>query len=226
MIAARRHPWRAAVVAGSLGLLAAESLLQWPNYLAYFNPLAGGTRHAYRHLVDSSLDWGQDLPALASWLREQGLDATPERVYLSYFGTGDPGYHGIRARLLPCYWPRAVPQFVPRPLTPGVYCVSATMLQQVYSLFPGRWRPEYEKKYQELTAAVARYVAAESDPHKLAALVEATGGQAAWLDVFARYEHARFARLCRWLQARDPDASINGTILVFLLTAADLDAAL
>jgi len=224
--ATRRHPWQAALVAVSLGLFVMESIGQWPNYLAYFNPLAGGTRHAYRHLVDSSLDWGQDLPALARWLEEQGLDATPERVYLSYFGTGDPGFYGIRARLLPCYWPRAVPQFVPRPLTPGVYCVSATMLQQVYSLFPGRWRPEYEKTYQQLTAAVARYSAAERDPESLATLVAATGGQAAWLDVFARYEHARFARLCRWLQRRDPDASINGTILVFLLTAADLDAAL
>ena len=41
----------------------------YPDYLSYFNPLAGGTRGGYRHLTDSNVDWGQDLPALAAWLR-------------------------------------------------------------------------------------------------------------------------------------------------------------
>jgi hypothetical protein len=100
------------------------------------------------------------------------------------------------------------------------------MLQQVYSLFPGRWSTDYEKKYRRLGAAVARYLAAESDPATLASLVQATGGRAPWLDVFARYEHARFAKLCSWLQEREPNATINGTILIYQLTAADIDLAL
>jgi len=33
--------------------------------------LAGGPASGYRYLVDSNLDWGQDLKGLASWLREQ-----------------------------------------------------------------------------------------------------------------------------------------------------------
>src|SRR5262249_51727095 len=43
---------------------AGESLAIAPHYLAYFNELAGGPSQGYRHLVDSSLDWGQDLPGL------------------------------------------------------------------------------------------------------------------------------------------------------------------
>ena len=41
-----------------------ESLAVWPNYLAFFNQFVGGPRNGYQYLVDSSLDWGQDLPGL------------------------------------------------------------------------------------------------------------------------------------------------------------------
>jgi 4-amino-4-deoxy-L-arabinose transferase-like glycosyltransferase len=40
-----------------------------PYYLAYFNPLGGGSKNAYKLFVDSSLDWGQDLPGLATFLK-------------------------------------------------------------------------------------------------------------------------------------------------------------
>src|SRR5208283_1729291 len=40
-----------------------ESLSAWPNYLAFFNQFVG-SRNGYQYLVDSSLDWGQDLPSL------------------------------------------------------------------------------------------------------------------------------------------------------------------
>jgi len=42
----------------------AESFAVRPDYLSYFNQAAGGPEGGYRHLVDSSLDWGQDLPGL------------------------------------------------------------------------------------------------------------------------------------------------------------------
>src|SRR5439155_13724202 len=74
-------------------LAVAEGLLAWPHYLAYFNPIAGGARNGYRHLVDSSLDWGQDLPGLQRH----------HPAYLAYFGTGSPRYYGIVASLLPSF---------------------------------------------------------------------------------------------------------------------------
>ncbi len=86
-------------------VLIVQSLLIWPHYLAYFNPIAGGPRNGYRHLIDSSLDWGQDLPGLKKWLEDHKDDpGWLGEVYLSYFGTGDPQYYGISpnlAKLLP-----------------------------------------------------------------------------------------------------------------------------
>jgi 4-amino-4-deoxy-L-arabinose transferase-like glycosyltransferase len=86
-----------AALAALLVLLAASVLRCFPDYLAYFNVLAGGPDGAYRHLVDSSLDWGQDLPGVASYI-EQRRPAGP--AYLAYFGMGEPRHYRIPARLI------------------------------------------------------------------------------------------------------------------------------
>jgi len=48
--------------------LAASSLLSHPDYLPYFNELAGS--HPEDIVVDSDLDWGQDMKRLGNRLRE------------------------------------------------------------------------------------------------------------------------------------------------------------
>ena len=50
--------------------LAGSSLLSHPDYLAYFNELGGSEPE--KILVDSDLDWGQDLKRLAARLHEVG----------------------------------------------------------------------------------------------------------------------------------------------------------
>ena len=113
----------ACVAAGLLGvLLAGETLSAWPNYIAYFNVVAGGSRGGIRLLGDSNLDWGQDLPALARWQKQH--PGTP--VALAYFGTVDPAFYGIRYDPLPP-WP-------PPPGFAGthVLAVSATHLQGIF----------------------------------------------------------------------------------------------
>ena len=102
---APRAPTRAPrwALAALLGLLAAEVAYRFPNYLAYFNPIDGGPAQAYRHLVDSSLDWGQDLPGVRRYLEEH---PAPGPVYLAYAGSGSPAYYGIPARPL---YPRTLP---------------------------------------------------------------------------------------------------------------------
>jgi hypothetical protein len=87
---ARRALW------GLLAVLAVETAWWFPNYLAYFNGIVRPSG-AYRHLVDSSLDWGQDLPAVKRY-----IDGHPGEgpFYLSYFGAGSPAYYGIGARPL------------------------------------------------------------------------------------------------------------------------------
>lgn len=54
-----------------------------PDYLAYFNELAGG--HPERILVDSDLDWGQDLLRLRNVLRDRRI----EKFSIAYNGSAD-----------------------------------------------------------------------------------------------------------------------------------------
>jgi hypothetical protein len=109
-----------------LAWYAAGTLRVHPHYLAYFNELAGGPDQGYRYLVDSNLDWGQDLPGLKAYLDRTGI----ETVKLSYFGTAEPAYYGIRGERLPGH---PLAETTARTVRPGeVIAVSATNLQGVY----------------------------------------------------------------------------------------------
>jgi hypothetical protein len=59
--------------------------------IPYFNLLAGGREGGHRVLLDSNLDWGQDLPRLAAWMRRERVGA----VQLAYHGADDPARYGI-----------------------------------------------------------------------------------------------------------------------------------
>lgn len=72
--------------------LGLESAFAHPFYLGYFNQLGGGARGGWHHLLDSNIDWGQDLKHLARFLREEGDPA----LILSYDGSYDPALYGIR----------------------------------------------------------------------------------------------------------------------------------
>jgi hypothetical protein len=223
-LAARRWPALACLVLVSIGLFAAESLWRWPNYLAYFNQLAGGPSHGYRHLVDSSLDWGQDLPALKQWLVAEKLNgSSSENAYLSYFGTGKPAYYGIKATLLPTY-PWRVPSRLPEPLEAGTYCISATMLQSMYTMvFRGLWSSHYESGYQELASTVRQFSQASAEGRRQ---LVTNRGEDFWRKAFSLYEQARLARLVSFLRQREPDAEINYSILIYRLSADDVSRAI
>lgn len=213
----------ACVVLISIGLFAAESLWRWPNYLAYFNQLAGGPSNGYRHLVDSSLDWGQELPALRRWLVKEVRNGPPhDNVYLSYFGVASPAYYRIPATLLPCYAGRPTAP-VPEPLKPGVYCISATMLHNLYTVFRGPWSRHYEAGYQELVSKVSEFQNANPDERRQ---LVANSGEPFWTRAFYLYEQARLARLTSFLRQREPDAQINYSILIYRLGPEDLNRAL
>ena len=104
------------------------SLRVHPNYLAYFNEAAGGPAQGWRWLVDSNVDWGQELPGLKRYMDANGI----ARVTLCYFGTADPAYYGIAADRLPSYQPPP-PSTLVRAVHPGdVVAISATHLQGLY----------------------------------------------------------------------------------------------
>jgi hypothetical protein len=197
-----------------------ESWTARPNYLAYFNALAGGTPNGWRHLVDSSLDWGQDLPGLKTWL---DAHAGGEKVFLSYFGTGDPAHEGIRATLLPTL-PEVGPPRPWRALGPGMYALSATMLQQAYSPVRGDWTLAREKEFQDLRALEPQMLAFQNDPARRAELLRSAPAEK-WDAGWRRYDWLRLARFCHCLRVRTPDANIGGSILVYRLSAEEVASA-
>lgn len=128
-----RALWRTAA-GGVLTLwLIVGTLLVAPHYLAYFNLLAGGPEGGWRYLVDSNLDWGQDLPALETYLAQHDVPV----VYLSWFGSTYPHLYGldIEYRLLPSHFSYPYPgdaahsAYNPAFPAPGLYVISATNLQ-------------------------------------------------------------------------------------------------
>ena len=105
------------------------SLWIYPHYLAYFNLFAGGPSQGYKVLVDSNLDWGQDLVQLRRYMEEDGLD----EVWLSLFSLTDPALYGVRYRKLPDWDNKEIgPDFHHLNPDPGVYVVSATLLHGLY----------------------------------------------------------------------------------------------
>lgn len=133
--------WRI-VAAMLLVAQAVESARIRPHYLAYFNQVIGGPAQGYRLAVDSSLDWGQALPALRAWL---AINRRPgESAYLSYFGNAWPPHYGVR----PTWFLPAVniarPAQGPYEYTPGLYCISASSLAGINSAYNGPWRPQWD----------------------------------------------------------------------------------
>jgi hypothetical protein len=117
------------------GWVVADAATIYPDYLAFFNALAGGPQGGYRVLVDSNLDWGQDLPGLRRY--QEALaehDELAETLYLSWFGIAPPEHYGVRYRFLPGFPPFEDPAtriYHPQRPLAGLYAISATHLQGV-----------------------------------------------------------------------------------------------
>jgi hypothetical protein len=213
----------AAAVAILLFWQIAESFAIRPNYLAYFNEAAGGPICGYKHLADSSVDWGQDLPALKTWLDDHReiVDAKP--LYLAYFGTADPRWYKIDAHLLSEN--HSSGNRTPAPLSAGVYCISATTLQSVYALELGPWCLDYEREYRSALAELRRYQnpPAASSP----SIGQITNNSAAPSEkTIEEFDRLRLERLCAYLRHHDPIALIGYSIFVFDLNDGEINRAL
>ncbi len=213
--------WEALLAAALVAWHVGESVSIAPHYLAYFNEVAGGPSEGYNHLVDSSLDWGQDLPGLKAWLDRN--ERPGETAYLAYFGTGEPRYYKIKAKRLP--FVNGFHEEEPYvELGAGIYCIGATMLEQVYGRYRGPWTQELERDYQFLRTFEPMFQLYSTDPAARARLDKELAAEK-WTMSRDRFQHLRFARLCYYLRARKPDASIGYSILIYRLTAEEVAAA-
>lgn len=137
----------------SLSLTAISTALIHPHYLAYFNAVSGGPDRGAEHLIDSNIDWGQDLVNLRRWLEK---NAAGERVGLAYFGQIHPRIFNERTEGFDWFLPPArpgsrdekndpIPRHMLDPngarLQAGLYAVSASLVKGL------PWRV-YDSPYQ------------------------------------------------------------------------------
>ena len=54
--------------------LTINTLTIHPHFLAFFNSVGGGPEEGWRILVDSNIDWGQDLKGLRDWMKREGVE--------------------------------------------------------------------------------------------------------------------------------------------------------
>lgn len=111
--------WPAAVMGAALLATGTASVWTYPNYLSYFNVLAGGPEAGYRYASGANVDIGQDLPGLAAFLESQSV----ERVQLLYYGSVDPALYGIDYE---------IPD---GPLHPGLFAVSVSLYRTGYPMY-------------------------------------------------------------------------------------------
>jgi hypothetical protein len=97
----------------TLTALFIASVWHHPHHLAYFNEWAGGPIDGREHLVDSNIDWGQDLLRLRDYVEAN----RPGPIGLAYFGSVLPGSVGLKYRIPPSWRPE-----------PGTYAVSVNFV--------------------------------------------------------------------------------------------------
>jgi len=116
------------VLGAVVALVVIESCVIFPYYLAFFNAVSGGPSRGPRYLVDSNIDWGQDLRRLKTYLdREEEKGAC-----LVYFGSAPPEYYGIE------YF---------GPPAPGQNCLAAVSVTALMGVYlrddPYAWLRQY-----------------------------------------------------------------------------------
>jgi hypothetical protein len=82
-------------IAAIIILSVVSVISSYPNYISYFNIISGGSSKGHNWLIDSNLDWGQDLPGLKEYMESNGID----KLKLGYFGRVDPELYGIKYTL-------------------------------------------------------------------------------------------------------------------------------
>ena len=125
----RKRPYPAILLSLLLLWLILRTGRIYPHQEAYFNELASDWRNWSEILVDSNLDWGQDLIALRQLMHDYGLS----ELNLAYFGMAHPEAYDINYKPLPGYLQfvagNEVSAYNPYTPQPGWYAISATSLR-------------------------------------------------------------------------------------------------
>lgn len=105
-----------------------SSLYVYPHSLSYFNEFAGGPHQGPKHLLDSNVDWGQDLLYLDRWLKRHPDHRLDGLAYHAWFR---PDYIGFRKTKKPpndAHPPEQKYDGLDCGPLPGLYAVSVNLL--------------------------------------------------------------------------------------------------
>jgi dolichyl-phosphate-mannose-protein mannosyltransferase len=142
-IALSREKNLGVVVAILLAWHAAENVANYSGSISYFNELIGSRRNADKFLIDSNLDWGQDLRRLDLWCRDNKVP----QITIHYFGGAVVEYDIRSARPAILRAPGLAP------LPKGYFALSRHYYR--VSFAPRTWGMDYDTYLQ---ASHARYL--------------------------------------------------------------------
>jgi hypothetical protein len=119
------------VVLGFLLLWQAWSAVRvFPNYIPYFNELAGGPVHGPELMDDSNVDWGQSIKLAGEYVRAHRLENV---TMLTFSPFDNPLYYGL-PRNIPLQ--EVGPRLMARTPLPGVYIISAHHVARMRAINP------------------------------------------------------------------------------------------
>jgi len=151
------------------------------------------------------VDWGQDLPALKSWLDHRHDTSATTRLYLAYFGTALRA--GMESRRRHSHSILPLKDYRPSNRVPTALALPFFSKSIPFNL-------EMERRYE----SAYRLALAQPAHRGMVANNSVTNG--------GSLQRLQFARLCAYLRKREPIANIGNSILVFQLNQRELDQAL
>ena len=126
------------VVIALAATMIVEVISYYPQYIAYFNMLVPRDKR-YQYMIDSSLDWGQDLYRLKNYIDANDIDS----IKVDYFGGSVPPY----------FIPQSSEWHSSYGPTAGWIAVSATYFQssKLYGPMEHKWDYEWLENFKPET---------------------------------------------------------------------------
>lgn len=218
-----RRTWLRSLCAVLLCAGFADAAFAYPHYLAYFNAWVGGPDRGYLQLIDSSLDWGQDLKELGRWsVDERRAGRLRGRLFYDYFGLADAEYHPVLGEEFPFFYATELDPKRPVVIVPGTYAVSATFLVD-----KARRIIDFESDYQKLLRSIETL--SRTHPWTSQLPPDAYPPEVAeqWrIYLYELLDYQTYRLYYHLLHERTPKTTVGHSILIFEVSQEELDRCL
>ncbi len=143
-------------------------------------------------------------------------------LFTSYFGSVPVAAYNLPGQRIQCYLDQPDEALFPVPYAPGIYAISATRLMVFPSAYGPAWSDFLDNAYAERRDFFQRFFSSPSNsPQRAQVQGSLTRNQIG--QMLQEFETLRFSRFCAFLRQRQPLHQINGSILIYQVTAEDLE---